>query len=196
MEKTAKILKFVTGNKNKAIEVEQIIQKILPDVKVEQLKIDDIPELQGEPQDIVREKLKVARNFCKTGIILVEDTSLCFEGLKGLPGPYIKDFLNKLGLDGLYKLAKGTETTKAYAQCIFGMSKNDNPDDFQFFTGRCYGDIVSPQGPTNFGWDPVFLPEGKDKTYAELPKEEKNEISHRFKSLDALVTFIKSNPDF
>ena len=189
MEKI-KILKFVTGNKNKALEVEQIIQKILPEVKVEQLSIDDIPEPQGDPEHIVREKLKYVRKEVKDGIVLVEDTSLCYEGLKGLPGPYIKDFLAKLGTDGLYKLAKGCDTQKAYAQCLFGMSINEN---VELFCGRCYGEIVSPRGPNTFGWDPVFLPDGKDKTYAELPKDEKNEISHRYKALALLVEYLKSN---
>lgn len=196
MEKTNKVIKFITGNKNKALEVEQIIQKILPNIKVESLKINDIPELQGEPENIVKEKLAYARKQCPEGVILVEDTSLCFEGLKGLPGPYIKDFLEKLGRDGLYKLAKGTDTTKAYAQCIFGMAKNSNPDDHKVFVGRCHGDIVSPRGPNNFGWDPVFQPEGFDKTYAEIDKDVKNTISHRFRSLDKLVEFITLNPDY
>lgn len=196
MEKTSKAIKFITGNKNKAIEVEQIIQRILPNINVESLKIDDIPELQGEPENIVKEKLAYARKQCPKGVILVEDTSLCFEGLKGLPGPYIKDFLEKIGREGLYKLAKGTDTTKAYAQCIFGLANNDKPEDFKIFVGRCHGDIVSPRGPTNFGWDAVFQPEGKNETYAELDKEIKNTISHRFRSLNSLVEFIKANPDY
>lgn len=196
MEKTTKlVLKFITGNKNKALEVEQIIQKILPEVHIEGLKIDDIPELQGEPEDIVREKLKFARKTCSEGIIMVEDTSLCFDGLNGLPGPYIKDFLQKLGCEGLYKLAKGTDNMKAYAQCIFGLSLTDKSDDIKLFVGRCYGEIVFPRGPNTFGWDPVFQPEGKDKTYSELPKDEKNTLSHRFKSLNQLVDFIKNSKD-
>lgn len=191
MEKI-KLLRFITGNKNKALEVEQIIQKILPEVKVEQLKVDDIPEPQGEPEHIVKEKLKYARSIHKDGVILCEDTSLCFEGLNGLPGPYIKDFLTKLGTDGLYKLAKGTGNTKAYAQCIFGMSLGEGKDD-KYFVGRCHGNIVEPKGDNSFGWDPVFLPDGYDQRYSELPKDIKNSISHRYKSLEALINYLKEN---
>ena len=52
--------------------------------------------------------------------------------------------------------------------------------------GRTNGTIVSPRGSRDFGWDPIFQPEGKEVTYAELPKEVKNEISHRSKALQKL----------
>lgn len=190
MDKKKIVLKFITGNKNKAIEVEQIINKILPEVSVEAIKVDDIPELQGDPEDIAKEKLKAARKVIPEGIIMVEDTSLCFEGYGGLPGPYIKDFLQKIGLDGLYKMATGIGNTKAYAQCIFGLCEGKKEP--KLFIGRTYGKIVEKRGPQNFGWDPVFEPEGKNQTYAELPKDEKNEISHRYRSLYALSEYIKT----
>ncbi len=186
------ILKFITGNKNKAAEVEQIIQKILPEVTVEAVKVDDIPELQGEPEEISIEKLKYARSKCPDGLLMVEDTSLCFEGYKGLPGPYIKHFLDKIGLYGLHKMATAMDDeSKAYAQCIFALSESADKEP-KVFIGRTQGKIVSPRGPENFGWDPIFLPNGKDKTFAELPKEEKNSISHRYKALDELSNYIKT----
>lgn len=191
MEKKKIILKFITGNKNKAIEVEQIINKILPDVSIEALKVDDIPEPQGEPEEITKYKLKYVRKQFPDGIILVEDTQLCFEGYNGLPGPYIKDFMNKIGLDGIYKMAYSSGNTRAYAQCIFGLSEGIDVEP-KIFVGRTYGNIVSKRGPENFGWDAAFEPEGKDKTYAELPKDEKNEISHRYRSLHELANYIKT----
>lgn len=54
------------------------------------------------------------------------------------------------------------------------------------FDGRTEGTIVSPRGPTNFGWDPIFQPVGRDITYAEMPKQDKNEISHRGRALGML----------
>lgn len=188
----AKIIKFITGNNNKALEVEQIIKNILPNIKVEAVKVDDIPELQGEPEEIAKEKLKHVRKFIKDGIIMVEDTSLCFNSYKGLPGPYIKDFLNKIGLDGLTKMASALGDNTAYAQCIFALSENVT-DEPKLFIGRTSGKIVDRRGPNSFGWDPIFEPdEGNNRTYSELPKEEKNKISHRYKSLNALADYYKS----
>jgi inosine triphosphate pyrophosphatase len=185
------IIKFITGNKNKALEVEQIIQKILPEVIVEALRIDDIPEPQGEPEHISLEKLKYVRKQYPEGIIMVEDTALCFNGYKGLPGPYIKDFLTKLGLFGLHKMADAMNDTTGYAQCIFALSESSDKEP-KLFIGRTHGKIVAPRGPENFGWDPIFQPDGKEKTYAELPKEEKNELSHRYKALNELSNYIKT----
>lgn len=58
------------------------------------------------------------------------------------------------------------------------------------FVGRTEGEIVAPRGATDFGWDPVFQPRGYSKTYAEMTKEEKNSISHRYKALEKLRAFI------
>lgn len=66
----------------------------------------------------------------------------------------------------------------------------------KLFKGVTKGEIVSPpRGPRDFGWDPIFQPDGYDKTYAELPKETKNEISHRYRALNELRNYFlnKSN---
>lgn len=77
----------------------------------------------------------------------------------------------------------------AYAMCIFGYSDGSKDEsgeyNVQLFEGRTPGVIVEPRGPTDFGWDPCFQPEGFTQTYAELPKDTKNTISHRFRALDA-----------
>lgn len=193
MEKKKLLLKFITGNPNKALEVEQILKKILPNITIQALKVDDIPELQGEVEEISLGKLKYIRErYPNEGAIIVEDTSLCFEGYKGLPGPYIKDFLNKIGLYGLHKMASVMGETNAYAQCIFALSESKDKEP-RLFIGRTHGHIVLPRGPQNFGWDPIFQPEGKENTFAEMSKEEKNEISHRYKALDQLSQYIKSD---
>ena len=80
----------------------------------------------------------------------------------------------------------GFEDKSAYALCTFAYS-NGNPDDpILVFKGRTDGKIVEPRGPSNFGWDPCFQPDGFDQTYAEMNKEIKNTISHRYKALNAL----------
>lgn len=63
------------------------------------------------------------------------------------------------------------------------------------FVGRTEGTIVPARGPPDFGWDPVFQPDGYDKTYAELDKEIKNKISHRGRSLEKVKEYFREHPD-
>jgi inosine triphosphate pyrophosphatase len=101
-------------------------------------------------------------------------------------GPYIKWFLDKLGPEGLYRMLAGWEDKSAYAICTFAYSPGGENDEVLFFRGKTEGHIVSPRGTREFGWDSCFQPLGYDKTYAEMPKEEKNEISHRSLALQEL----------
>ena len=193
-----KVINFVSGNKNKLRELNEILSENFKDIIVKQLDID-LPELQGIPEDIVRGKLKLAIEKSKglEGPVLVEDTSLCFNAYGGLPGPYIKYFLKSIKQEGLYKMACAFEDHSAYAQSIFGLQKNGNSEP-HLFIGKTDGEIVPPRGQKNFGlsgWDPCFKPNCSSKTYAEMEEDEKNKISHRGKSSKALIDFIKNNDD-
>ena len=166
------------------------------DIQVKQLDID-LPELQGQPEDIVRGKLKLALEKSKDleGPVLVEDTSLCFNAYGGLPGPYIKYFLKAIKQEGLYKMACAFEDHSAYAQSIFGLQKDEKSEP-HLFIGKTEGEIVSPRGQKNFGlsgWDPCFKPNCSTKTYAEMEEDEKNKINHRGKSIKALIDYLKIN---
>lgn len=171
---------FVTGNAKKLEEVRAILGKSIP---FQSLKLD-LPELQGEPEDISKEKARLAAKEVN-GPVLVEDTCLCFNALQGLPGPYIKWFLQKIGHEGLNNLLVAYEDKSAFAVCIFSLAIGPNEDPITFL-GKTPGKIVAARGPNDFGWDPIFQPDGYDETYAEMAKEEKNKISHRSRAL-ALV---------
>ena len=124
----------------------------------------------------------------------MEDTSLCFNALQGLPGPYIKWFLDKCGHDGLNKMLAGFEDKSAYALCVFSYM-DESMEEPVTFRGETHGKIVTARGPCNFGWDPIFQPKETDgdkgvETYAEMSKDFKNSISHRFRSLDKLRTYL------
>ena len=127
--------------------------------------------------------------------MIVEDTSLCFTALGGLPGVYIKWFLKSLGPDGLPRLISDWEDKSAAAVCMFGFTGGEG-EEVKIFEGRTLGSIVSPpRGKRDFGWDPVFQPEGFDKTYAEMESETKNSISHRGRALDKLKQFFADSSD-
>eukprot|EP00516_Mucochytrium_quahogii_P002947 CAMPEP_0203759986 /NCGR_PEP_ID=MMETSP0098-20131031/13358_1 /ASSEMBLY_ACC=CAM_ASM_000208 /TAXON_ID=96639 /ORGANISM=" , Strain NY0313808BC1" /LENGTH=184 /DNA_ID=CAMNT_0050653365 /DNA_START=122 /DNA_END=676 /DNA_ORIENTATION=- len=182
------MLTFVTGNAKKLEEVRSILggscQFELRNAKL------DLPELQGEPEEVAAEKCKLAAAEVN-GPVMVEDTSLCFNALNGLPGVYIKWFLEKTGHQGLNNLLAAYEDKSAYAQCIFAYT--DGPSsEVKTFVGRTPGRIVPARGPTAFGWDPVFQPDGFDLTYAEMEKEVKNTISHRYRALDKLREYLKT----
>ncbi|KAJ4957191.1 hypothetical protein NE237_013974 [Protea cynaroides] len=168
---------FVTGNAKKLEEVKSILGNSIP---FQSLKLD-LPELQGEPEEISKEKARLAAKEIQ-GPVLVEDTCLCFNALGGLPGPYIKWFLEKIGHKGLNNLLMAYEDKSAYAMCVFSLALGPNVEPITF-VGKTPGKIVLPRGPNDFGWDPIFQPDGYEQTYAEMPKEEKNKISHRSKSL-------------
>ncbi|XP_059059375.1 inosine triphosphate pyrophosphatase [Achroia grisella] len=182
-----KTLTFVTGNVKKLEEVRAILGNNFP-LEVINHKLD-LPELQGEIDEVSIQKCQEAARRLKKPVI-VEDTCLCFRALNGLPGPYIKWFLEKLGPEGLIKLLEGWEDKSAEAVCTFAYCAGDEAcEDVKIFQGKTQGTIVPPRGSRDFGWDCVFQPDGYDRTYSELPKEEKNKISHRYKALDKLKSY-------
>lgn len=174
-------LYFITGNRNKFDEVKAILGE------VEQLDFD-LSEIQDiDARNIVRAKLLEALNH-KDGECIVEDTSLHFDCLKGLPGPLIKWFLKTIGNEGLAELAKKLGDNRAEAKTIIGYAKNR--DEIEFFEGTIPGRIVAPAGVSAFGWDPIFLPDGYDKTFAEMTTEEKNCVSMRKIAVEKLKNFL------
>ncbi|XP_022654752.1 inosine triphosphate pyrophosphatase-like [Varroa jacobsoni] len=182
----AKKITFVTGNKNKLQEVIKILG-VLPGYELTSTKVD-LPEYQGEIDHISREKCRAAAKHVH-GPVIVEDTSLCFNALGGLPGPYIKWFLEKLMPEGLYKLLAGFEDKTAQAVCTLAYCESPNAE-IHLFHGITDGEIVPPRGSRDFGWDACFQPKGYDKTYGELSSEVKNTISHRHHSLEKFRKFL------
>ncbi|CAH1099621.1 unnamed protein product [Psylliodes chrysocephalus] len=181
-----KQITFVTGNAKKLEEVIQILGSEFPRQLIS--KKLDLPELQGELNEVSILKAKEAHRQVQ-GPVIVEDTALCFKSLKGLPGPYIKWFLEKLGPEGLHQMLHGFEDKSAEAVCTFAYHPGSDSDDVILFQGITDGTIVDPRGPRDFGWDPCFQPKGYNLTYAEMPKTEKNKISHRYKALDKVKKY-------
>lgn len=179
---------FATGNKKKLEEVVAILEAGHPLPFAVQPSAMDLPELQGEPEEIAAEKCRLAAQQLGAAV-MVEDTCLCFNALKGLPGPYIKHFLHKLGHDGLNRMLAGFEDKSAYAQCTFAYCEGPGHEPV-VFVGRTDGRIVPARGPADFGWDPIFEAEGFGQTYAEMDKEIKNGISHRYRALDKLRAYL------
>lgn len=175
---------FVTGNKNKLKEV----QMIWPEIEGLELDLKEVQEL--EPKNILEEKLEEAKKYKPNTCLMVEDLSLEIDGMNGLPGPLIKWFLKSVGREGVYKMAKMFGNQEAIARVTLGFV--DKNGENKYFEGIVKGKIVEPRGESDFGWDPIFIPEGFDKTFAEMGAEEKNKISHRKIALEKLRKFVDS----
>jgi non-canonical purine NTP pyrophosphatase (RdgB/HAM1 family) len=173
---------FITGNKGKFEEM----RTVLPELEMRDI---DLPEIQSsDAQEIIRAKLHVAFDHCR-GAFIVEDTSLYFDALGGLPGPLIKWFLKAIGTQGLVDLAEKMGNPRAVAKTIIGYVKNQ--DEIFFFEGIVPGRIVAPRG-TGFGWDLIFVPDGHERTFGEMSKDEKNAISMRRLAAEKLKEFIRT----
>jgi non-canonical purine NTP pyrophosphatase (RdgB/HAM1 family) len=175
------VIYFITGNVGKLSEAKSVINNI------EGYDVD-LPEIQEvDAHAIIRAKLLEGLKH-KEGELVVEDTSLYYDTLNGLPGPLIKWFLKTIGTDGLYNLADKLGNTKAYAKSIIGYAKN--ADEIEFFEGVIEGEIVSPAGDKGFGWDSIFKPVGYDKTFGEMDFDEKNSLSMRKMAFEKLKEYL------
>jgi len=176
---------FTTSNEHKLKEA----QTILHDFNVIQKKID-LLEIQGDINDVVMHKAEEA--YKKTKIAcFVEDTSLCFDAWGDLPGPYVKDFLTKLGPSGLHQALLNFDNKKASAVASIGYM-DETLKEPKIFQGIISGLITESKGASGFEWDKIFIPDGYNKTFAQLGMEIKNKISHRRKALLALGEYLNT----
>lgn len=183
----SKSITFVTGNLGKCEELNYILGNDLP-VEIVNRNVDLI-EYQGEIVEICKIKCLQAFELVKNPV-LVEDTSLCFNALQGLPGPYVKWFFEKIGPEGLFKLLQNYEDKTAEAVSTFAFVSGDSEP--VIFQGRVSGVVVAPRGKQGFGFDPCFQPSVSNKTYGEMSREEKSKISHRFKALTQIKKYLRN----
>eukprot|EP01108_Squamamoeba_japonica_P000437 TRINITY_DN1135_c0_g2_i1.p1 TRINITY_DN1135_c0_g2~~TRINITY_DN1135_c0_g2_i1.p1 ORF type:complete len:212 (+),score=60.50 TRINITY_DN1135_c0_g2_i1:45-638(+) len=171
----------VTGSKNKLREITAILGRTPAHCAL------DVDEIQGSADEVIEAKAKAAAQQMGS-VVLVEDVSLFFHGLGGMPGPFIKYFVSTIGPHGLHRMLTGTEDKSAEARCSMALCAPDG--EIKLFIGKCNGTIVEPRGPDKFGFDPCFQPEGHTETYAEMAPELKNTLSHRGRALALLKEFV------
>ncbi len=176
---------FITGNPGKA--------KYLSDyfhLPVEHKKLD-LPEIQSlSLREVVEDKAR--RAYAEMGTpVLVEDVSLVFTALGKLPGPLIKWFLESLGNGGLCRLLDGFDDRSAVAEVEFGFCDGE---EVRVFRGQMKGIVAeAPRGEVGFGWDPIFIPDGHSKTWAEMSGDEKHATSMRKIALEELGKFLEDH---
>jgi len=153
-------LTFITGNLGKVKEVSRYL-----DIEIEHVSLDQ-PEIQSlDIEEVVRDKAERAFAQIRKPV-LVEDNSFVFHALGQLPGPLIKWFLHELGNDGLCALLDGKKDRSCTATVCYGYHDGTQ---IHLVSGSMSGNIaLKPKGDNSFGWAPLFIPDGMDRTYAEL----------------------------
>ena len=174
---------FATKNVNKLREVNEILGRTLEQISVV------LFEPQGvDVETVVREKAEDA--FRKTGkFVLVEDTSLEFAAWNGLPGALIKWFLDTVGNEGILRMLTGEVNRKAIAKTSVGFFDGTQAHVFMSSVSGTIPETV--RGTGGFGWDPIFIPDGSAKSFAEMTSAEKNAISMRKLALERMKTELR-----
>lgn len=192
-------MKIVVASRNKK-KVEEL-RRILEGPNLTLLSINDFPELEEVVEDgetFEENALKKARYVCrKTGIpALADDSGLEVESLGGKPGVRSARYAgeNATDEDNVRKLLEEMkeipmENRKARFVCLIALVFPNGEE--RVFFGCVNGTIAKePRGKFGFGYDPVFIPNGYERTFAEMTPEEKDKLSHRREALDKLKKFL------
>ncbi len=163
-------LQFATSNAHKVVEVCQVLPcPVVPaPMELHEVQTTNLEQL-------VRDKVDQAFRALQAPV-MVEDTSLRFVAWGQMPGPFIKYFLENLGLVGLVDALSPARNWKAEA--ISGIGYHDGTV-CHYFEARVPGIIVMPMGTRGWGWDAIFRPNGSGRTFGEMRPEEKLQFSMR-----------------
>ena len=180
--------KFVTGNPNKVREAREILGFALEPVQVEGLFEIQTPDLN----EVVRHKAQQAYSALQCPV-MVEDSGLVFHAWNGLPGALVKWFEETVGCQGMLRMVKDFNDRSATAICCFAVYDGKN---MRIARGEVNGTLAEKiRGENGFGWDVIFIPDGHERTYAEMSAQEKNAISHRKRALDKLRKLFSTSLD-
>jgi XTP/dITP diphosphohydrolase len=180
---------LVTGNRGKIAEARLALAGLLEDLEAVEA---DLPEIQSlDLLEILEKKAEVAWRSLRRPVV-IEDAGLGLLALNGFPGPLVKWMLTAVGAEGLAKVGHALGETRAVARC--GLLYKDGERTI-LGEGITTGTLVLPgRGEHGFGWDPVFLPDGETRTFAELTGKEKDAVSHRGKAWRELIAKLEALP--
>jgi len=187
---------FATNNQNKVQEIRAVLQDGFEIITLKEAGINiDIPEPHDTLSANATEKSTVIHQLTGKNCFS-EDTGLEVNALNGEPGVRSARYAgedNNFQNNVLKLLAnmEDKEDRSAQFRTVISLIMNDNEHQFE---GICKGHItLQEQGSAGFGYDPVFVPEGSNKTFAEMTMEEKNIFSHRKKATAQLIQFLNNH---
>ncbi|MGI0151271.1 MAG: non-canonical purine NTP pyrophosphatase [Thermoplasmata archaeon] len=176
---------LVTSNRNKLTEARAVLEPYGIRLKG---RLRRLPEPQVDSlEEVVRAKLRAVGPMPEP--VLVEDSGLFLEGLKGFPGVYSAYAYRTLGLDGILRVLAGRARGATF-RTVVGLRRGSR---VRICAGEISGRIApAPRGRGGFGYDPIFLPGRSLVCFAELPLEGKNALSHRARAFRAAVELLRT----
>lgn len=184
-------LTFITGNAGKAEEAREALAPLGYEVEALNLKVTE-PQADSL-EEVAKAKVEAARARID-GPFFVDDAGLFVDALHGFPGVYSAYALKTLGTPGILRLLEGALTRRARFEAVVGFHHPATGP--RFFKGVCEGRISETARSLGhgFGFDPIFMPEGHERTFAELPTAEKNRMSHRGRAMAAFAAWLATRP--
>ncbi len=189
-------LVFATHNSNKLKEVQLLLPKNIIILSLDDIGCtEEIPETGKTLEENAQIKVDfVTQNYGYP--CFADDTGLLVDALEGKPGVYSARYAGELkssddNMNKLLHQLKGKNNRLARFKTIVALNL---PTEKKQFIGIVEGKITTEKhGGNGFGYDPVFRPNGYNKTFAELPLSEKNKISHRGKAMEQLINYLKNS---
>ena len=183
----------MTGNRGKFEEA----RLILPRFGIEPRMMDlDVDEPQSDTLEYVSQRTAGSAYGILKSPLFVEDAGLFIHPLGGFPGVFSSYVFSTIGLQGILRLMGGSSDRRASFKSVVGFTSTSVHPEVLLFKGEVSGEIAgSPRGTGGFGFDPIFIPEGSNLTYAEMRAEDKSKTSHRARALESLGSYLSSRPE-
>ena len=188
-------LVFATNNKNKILEVQQLLPESIEIMSLESIGcFEEIPETA----DTIEENAIMKANYVTYNYgydCFADDTGLEVDALNGEPGVFSARYAGEQrnsqdNMDKLLGALDKNSNRKAQFKTVIALNLNGKQ---HHFTGIARGEItLKKTGNEGFGYDPIFKPEGYELTFAQLSLKEKGAISHRGKAMEQLIAFLKN----
>lgn len=187
-----------TTNKNKVREFQEILKDLKEKINIVTTDtIANFPEIVEDGTTFAENAMKKAREASAFAdmVAMADDSGLVVEALDGAPGIHSARYAGDGATDAdriakLLKAMDGVTDRRAKFVCAAAIAYRG--EEVKTFLGEIKGTITfAPAGSNGFGYDPVFVPDGFEKTFAELTDEEKNAISHRGRAMTAVADFLR-----
>ena len=187
-------LVFASHNQHKTEEVKEMASSLIHIRNLREIGcFDEIPETADTLEGNASQKARYVQEHFHVNCF-ADDTGLEVEALDGRPGVYSARYAGEHctyqdNVDKLLREMKGMTNRKACFKTVVALVLDGKE---YFFEGRVDGKIIENQrGTSGFGYDPIFMPDGFDRTFAEMSDEEKNSISHRGRAMQEMMSFLK-----